>query len=116
MIGGGVLVLVAVLGFFGIIGPTPGQSIFGSAWWFDNGENWAHLVVGGIALVAAIVMPGNLRKALVMTLGVVSIMVGLYSLIVSTSLFGANLENPLDTVLHLAIGAWALLAARREKK
>ncbi len=116
MIGGGVLVLVAVLGFFGIIGPTAGQSVFGSAWWFDNSENWAHLVVGGFALVAAIVMPGNLRKALVMTLGMVAILVGLYSLIVSTSLFGANLENPLDTVLHLAIGAWALLAARSGKK
>jgi hypothetical protein len=26
---------------------------------------------------------------------------------------GSNLENPADTLLHLAVGAWALLASWR---
>ena len=28
-------------------------SLFGENWWFDNGENWAHLVLGVVALIAA---------------------------------------------------------------
>lgn len=112
LLAGGVLILVAILGFVGVIGPTPEKSVFGPAWWFDNGENWAHLIVGIAGLLAVFFLPGNLKKTLVILLGVVSILVGLYSLIISTSLFGANLQNPLDTILHLAVGAWALLAAR----
>ncbi len=115
LIGGAILVLVAVLGFFGIIGPTPEQSVFGPAWWFDNGENWAHLIIGVAGLIAAFALPGNLQKILVLVLGLIGVLVGLYSLIISTNLFGANLENPLDTILHLAVGAWALLAAKSKK-
>ena len=114
-IGGLVLVLVAVLGFIGIIGPTPEQSIFGSAWWFDGGENWAHLVLGVVGLLAAFAFPANYQKLLVRILGWVGILVGLYSLIISNNFLGANLENPLDTLLHLAVGAWALLSARGSK-
>lgn len=116
LIGGLALILIAVLGFAGIIGPTPEKSIFGGNWWFDNGENWAHLVIGIAGLIAAFVLPGKLQKALVVLLGVVAILIGLYSLIISTSFLGTNLENPLDTLLHLAFGAWALIAARGGKK
>ena len=118
-IGGAVLVLVAVLGFVGVIGPTPERSIFGSAWYFDDGENWAHLILGIVGLIAAFVFPGNIQKPLVMLLGVVGILVGLYSLIGPVTegkkLLGANLENPADTILHLAVGAWALWASMSKK-
>ena len=30
--------------------------------------------------------------------------------------YGANLENPLDNILHLVIGVWAVLAWRGAKK
>ena len=60
LVGGGVLVLVGLLGFFGVIGPTAGQSIFGSTWWFDSGENWAHLVIGVVGLIAAFVLSGGM--------------------------------------------------------
>lgn len=109
-IGGAVLVLVALLGFFNIIGPTPEHSIFGSHWWFDNGENWAHLVLGVVGLIAAFFFPAALQKSLVILLGVVGVLVGLYS-IFSPNFLGANLENPADTLLHLAVGAWALISA-----
>ena len=109
-IGGAVLVLVGLLGFFGIIGPTADQSIFGGGWWFDNGENWAHLVIGVVGLIAAFAFPDSLQKPLVMVLGVVGVLVGLYS-VFTPSFLGANLENPADTLLHLAVGAWALWAS-----
>lgn len=110
-IGGVVLVLVGILGFVGVIGPTADASIFGAAWWFDNPENWAHLVLGIVGLVAAYALGANLQRPLVMLLGVVGVLVGLYSLLGYSTLLGANLENPADSLLHLAVGAWALWAS-----
>lgn len=116
ILGGIVLVLVAVLGMVGVIGPTAEQSIFGSNWWFDAAENWAHLVLGIVALIAAFVLPANMQKPLVILVGLLALVVGVYSAAVSTMLLGANLENPADTVLHIAVGLWALLAAMMGKE
>ena len=113
IIGGIILALIGILGFFGIIGPTPDKSIFGATWWFDNGENWAHLVLGVVGLIAAFTFPSNLQKYLVYLLGVIGVLIGLYSLFISSSFLGANLENPADSILHLAVGAWALFAAAK---
>ncbi len=113
-IGGGVLVAVGVLGFF-LIGPTDQSSIFGSAWWFDNGENYAHLIIGIVGLIASFALAANSQKGLVMLLGIVGVLVGLYSLFIGPSFLGANLENPADTILHLAVGAWALWASMRKQ-
>lgn len=109
-IGGVVLLLVGVLGFVGVIGPTPGQSIFGSFWWFDNPENIAHTVLGVAGLLAAFVLSRDLQRYLVILLGVVGVLVGLYNF-VSPALLGANLESPADLLLHLVVGAWALYAS-----
>lgn len=109
-IGGAVLVLVGILGLVGVIGPTAEKSIFGSAWWFDNAENWAHLVLGVVGLAASFALAANLQKLLVLVLGVIGVLVGLWSLLGYTMLLGANLENPADTVLHIVVGLWALAA------
>lgn len=115
LIGGVVLVAVGLLGFVGLIGPTADASIFGSAWWFDNAENWAHLVLGIVALIAAFVLGANLQRPLVMLLGIVGVLVGLYSLFGYSSFLGANLENPADSLLHLVVGVWALWASWRKE-
>ncbi len=112
-IGGVILVVVGILGFVGIIGPTPEKSIFGANWYFDNGENWAHLLLGIVALVAAMAFPASTQKPLVMILGIIGILIGGYSIFNNTFL-GSNLENPADTILHLAIGVWALWASMRK--
>ena len=111
LVGGIILVLVGVLGFVGVLGPTTDSSIFGSAWWFDSAENWAHLVLGIVALVLAYATGPSLQRPVVMLLGIVSVLVGLYSFFGYSMLLGANLENPLDSLLHLAVGIWALLAS-----
>jgi len=117
LVGGAVLLVVGLLGFFGIlIGPTPAQSIFGSAWYFDNAENLAHTVLGIAGLAAAFIFPAMWQKWLVILLGVVGVVVGIYSLLGQSMLLGANLENPADSILHLAVGAWALAAAFMVKK
>lgn len=114
IIGGIVLVVVGILGFIGIIGPTADKSIFHSAWWFDNGENWAHLILGAVGLIAAFVLPAAAQKYLVLLLGVVGVLIGLYSMFISQSFLGSNLENPADSILHLVVGIWALIAGTRK--
>lgn len=111
IVGGAVLLVVGILGYVGVIGPTAQQSLFGSNWWFDNQENLAHAVLGVAGLVSAFVLPAPLRKLLVAVLGILGVVVGVYSLVISPTLLGANLENPADTILHLVVGAWALYAA-----
>ncbi len=115
LIGGVVLVVVGLLGFVGLIGPTAESSIFGSAWWFDNAENWAHLVIGIVGLIAAFVLGANLQRPLVMLLGIIGVLVGLYSLFGYANFLGANLENPADSLLHLIVGIWALWASWRKE-
>lgn len=105
--------IVGLAGMWGIIGPTADDSIFGSFWWFDNAENWTHLVLGIVGLLAAYTFPAGIQKGLVILLGVVGVLVGVYSLIIGPSFLGANLENPADTILHLAVGVWALMASMK---
>lgn len=114
LIGGAVLVLVGVLGFVGVIGPTGEASLFGNAWWFDNKENWAHLVLGIVALIAGLAFPMSVQKPLAIAVGVLGILVGLYNFY-SPALFGANLESPADLILHLVVGAWGLWAGLGKK-
>ena len=114
-IGGVVLVLLAILGYVGVIGPTPESSIFGALWYFDNVENIAHLVLGIVALGAVYVLGSDMQKPLVILVGAIAVIVGLWSLVVSTTLLGAGLENPTDSVLHLVVGAWALYAGLGSK-
>ncbi len=113
LIGGIVLILVGILGFGLGLGPTPEQSLFGANWYFDNGENWAHLILGIVGVIAAYALPMSGQKTLAMILGVVGLLIGLYSLFVSNNFLGANLENPADSILHLVVGGWALWASKR---
>lgn len=115
-IGGITLALISILGFTGAIGPTASESIFGDFWWFDSAENWTHLLLGIAAIAAAFVLPVNLRKSLVLAVGIVGIFFGLYSLLYSETFWGANLENPADSILHLAVGAWALWAGLKKEQ
>ena len=112
--GGAVLVVVGILGFF-LIGPTADESVFGASWWFDNGENYAHLIIGIVGLIAASMLSASSQKSLVMLLGVVGILVGVYSIVIGTIFFGSNLENPADSILHLVVGGWALWASMKKQ-
>ncbi len=110
-LGGVVLLAVGILGFIGVIGPTPDRSIFGDAWWFDNAENVAHTVLGIVALLAVTMMKdAAMQKMLVLAVGAFALLVGLYNLGGEVMLAGATLQNPMDTVLHLVVGAWGLYA------
>jgi phosphoglycerol transferase MdoB-like AlkP superfamily enzyme len=117
--GGIILVLVAVLGYMGLIGPTPEQSLFGSLWYFTDLENLAHLVFGVVALAAYYLLKDEmLTKWLVILVGVVAALAVVIGFMVggnaspNATLAGipGNLENPMDTVLHIVVAVWAFYA------
>ena len=120
LFGGIILVLVAVLGYLGIIGPTPEQSLFGGLWYFTDLENLAHLIFGVVALAAFYLLKdAMMTKWLILLVAVVAAVAAVYGLMVggnpspNVTLAGipGNLENPMDTVLHVVVAVWAFYAA-----
>ncbi len=111
-VGGTVLVLLAVIGFLK-------PDLAGDLLSFDPLENWAHLVLGVVALALAPLPLGEVKKWVAVLVGVLAIVVGVLGFMVSgnpsPNLYGVvNLENPIDNVLHLVVGVWALIAAFRK--
>ncbi len=119
IIGGVVLVLVGIAGFAGLIGPTASVSIFHDFWWFDMYENWAHLILGIVALISAFVLSPMLQKYLTIVVGIGGLFFGVFSLVFSmggsADFYGALLQNPADTALHFIVGIWALWAGLRKQ-
>ncbi len=112
-LGGVILVLLAVIGFLQ-------PDLAGDLLSFDPAENWAHLVLGIVALVLAPLPIGDLKKWVVVLVGLVAIVFGILGFMVrgnpSPNFYGiTNLENPVDNVLHLVVGVWAMLAAFNKK-
>jgi len=115
IVGGAVLLLLGIVGFLNIFT----LNVF----YLTMSENVAHVVLGLVAL-AAVYVPG-LNTALapyyrwiVILVGVIALFFGLYGFILPAgnpptdlNTFGlANLEI-VDHVIHLAVAAWAFLAA-----
>ena len=113
-IGGILLILLAVLGFV-----LPGGAVLGDLLWFSTAENVAHLVLGVTALAALYIIPANLHKPLIILVGVIALFFGLYGFILPQNMVGkgfntfgvANLESPLENLVHVIVGAWALYVA-----
>jgi hypothetical protein len=113
---GGAILLI--LGIFALNSATATP-----AFYLDNGENVAHTGLGIIAL-AIVFVPGlNTTFApyyrwIAIRLGIVALVFAVYGFYVggnpAPNTFGiSNLESPLDDILHLVVGAWALYAAWR---
>lgn len=118
VVGGWSLILLAILGAIGIIGPTPDRSLFGDAWVFNAAENWAHAFIGILGLMGALTLSTDAQKLLVGVIGLVAVGVGIWGFFVpvdSPNFFGANLEHPLDTLLNLGYAFWAWLALRNKQ-
>jgi hypothetical protein len=116
--GGAVLLLLGIIGFLGVFSQSSVPSFY-----LDAGENVAHTALGIVAL--AIVFVPGLNDAfapyyrwIVILLGVVALFFAVYGFVVggnpAPNTFGlSNLESPLDDLLHLVVGIWALYAAWR---
>ena len=105
-------VILVLLGIIGFVLPNIG----GDFLYFDAAENWAHLVLGVVALVLAPMPLGDLKKWIVVLVGLVALFFGIAGFMVSgnpsPNFYGiTNLENPTDNLLHVVVGIWALMAA-----
>ena len=116
--GGIALLALGIVGYLNIFTMESFPSFY-----LDAGENVAHTALGIIAL-AIVFVPGlNTMFApyyrwIVILLAVVALFFGVYGFVVasadSPNTFGlANLESPLDNILHLVVGAWAAYAVWR---
>ena len=114
-IGGAILLLLGIVGFAGVFSQK------GSFFWLDAGENYAHTVLGIVAIAAAYVLKdAQAQKWLVAVVGITALFFTVVGFAVGAdttsgaNTFGvANLESPADDILHLVVGAWALVAAFR---
>ncbi len=112
-VGGFVFIIAGILGFIGILGPTSERSIFGSMWWFDNTANWAHVLIGIIAVKAGYWYSHSVKRSITLIIGIVAVIVGLYS-VYNQNFMGVMLEHPMDTIFYLVVGAWALASTGKK--
>ena len=105
--------ILLALGVLGFIWPNIG----GAYLYFDSVENWAHTLLGIVALVIAYgVRDTQTLKWVATVYGTVALVIGVWGFLVAgnsePNFYGvANLENPLDNLVHLIIGVWGLWAA-----
>lgn len=111
MLGGMILVLLGISGMF-FFGPTIESSMLGDKFYLTEGENIAHLILGAVALGAYfMVNSAKLLRFLVISVGVLAIVASIWGFVSvgkpAPNISVANLENPLDNVLHLLVAVWA---------
>jgi sulfite exporter TauE/SafE len=114
-IGGIVLAALGIIGFIAWYATGQAEN---NIFYLDNGENVAHTVLGVVALILAAITKANdaIQKWVVVLVGLVALFFGVYGFAVGgdarPNTFGlGNLENPLDNLLHLVVGVWALASA-----
>jgi len=113
-VAGVILIVVGVLGLVGgIIGPTPGDSLFGSIWYFNSVEIWAHLAVGIFALFCAFLLSQRIQEFICVVFGIMLIVLGFYILLGNYDLLGAHFEHPADTFFNFIFGVWAIMAGAK---
>lgn len=110
--GGWLLIILTVLGMVGVFGPTPDRSLLGENLYFDGPQNMIHLVFGILALVGAYLLDAGMRRNLTLLFAVIALGFALYGLFTDNLLFGANLETPLDDIVHFVLAVWAFLSWR----
>jgi len=115
IIAGTVFVLMAVFGFFEVLGPGAKNSIFGQGWWLDNAENYSHLAFGLTFLASALFAAAPYRKGLAWTFGLALVVFSIYS-IITYHIVHVNIEEPVEEVIYFALGDLILWGVTRDKK
>lgn len=116
---GWILLVLGVVGFL-----LPNGTLIPDYLWFDTVENWAHALLGVVALALVYgVKDHATHKWFAIIFGAVALIVGLWGFVLepgtmeSLNFLGvANLENPLDNIVHLVVGVWGLWAALGKKQ
>lgn len=111
-VGGVILLLLGIIGFL-----VP--NLLGETLYFDSAENWAHTLLGIVALLLAPLPLGELKRWVVVLVGLVALFFGVAGFMVSSNaapnFYGVTNLEFLDNIVHLAVGVWALYAAFNKK-
>jgi hypothetical protein len=104
-------VVVLLVGIVGVIAGDPEEGLFG-LFNIDIVEDIVHLATGGLLAYAGFAGTNRAVKTIVTALGVVYLLVGVLGF-VTPELFGLipHEYSLADNILHLTLGALALLAA-----
>jgi len=108
--------ILLLLGIIGYLKPD----LAGPMLNFDMVENVTHTLLGILALVLAPLPLGSLKKWVVVAMGIMALFFGIAGFLLadfpSPNFFGiTNLEHPIQNVLNIVIGLWALLAVSMNK-
>lgn len=110
---GGVVLLA--LGVIGFIAPD----LLGKTLYFDSAENYAHTILGIVAIAAAYVLTASTQRTLVGIVGIVTLFFGIWGFVVggraAPNFYGVTNLEFLDNIVHLVIAVWAYLAMRGDK-
>jgi hypothetical protein len=96
-------VILSLLGYLGILGPTPERSIFGEFWWLDNNQNTLHFVAGLGSIISAMLLSKPRQEGVVWFLSIISIIWAIYSFIANHLLVGSPL-NSIEEILYFTMG------------
>ncbi len=107
------LLILAALGFFGVLGPTADESALHNLWWLDDEQNLIHLAAGLACFGFARWMPDEAKEGLCWIFGLAGVMVAIASLFLDR-LTHANVERPIETVLYFTLGDLFLWTATRQ--
>ena len=116
MYGGIVLIIVGLFSYLPFLN-SPATSIFGRYWWFDGTEGVVHILLGVVAIAASYVLDEELARWLTIVVAIVALLFAVLGLFLDqgpttlTNIGPANLESPMDTILHLVVFLWAAAAA-----
>ena len=112
---GYILIVGAILGLIGILGPTSGASIFGSYLWLSYSVSLIYLVAGIASVFTAYILPENIVTTLTFGIGITAFFVGLYGLLWGSKILGISLEGPIGNLFNLAVGVWGIWAVSGER-
>jgi len=112
--GGVVLLALGIIGFIEGSGKLLGDTL-----WFDNAENYAHTLLGTVAIAAAYVLTASTQRTLVGIVGIVTLFFGIWGFVVggraAPNFYGVTNLEFLDNIVHLVVAVWAYLAMRGDK-
>lgn len=112
--GGVVLLLLGVIGFI-----LPNGELLGKTLYFDSGENYAHTLLGVVAIAAAYVLGASAQRSLVAIVGIVALFFGVWGFVVGSraapNFYGVTNLEFLDNIFHLAVAVWAYLSMRGDR-
>ncbi len=110
---GGIILLI--FGVLGYITPTLGSFLS-----LTPLENIAHILLGVVALGLVYWGSESFHKPVTIAVGLIGLLFAVIGFAVAgkdvPNLGSVQLDNPLDNLIHLVVGVWALWAALGSKK